>query len=240
VRNFDFGRREYGAIATFAVGALLIAAGTAFALDQAPPQLVRIGAPGVKALGPRGGAPLGTTDTGSTVCQPGEILPAKISAIRLSIWAFYGAPIHVTAYKGPTLLTQGSHNANWTGDSVTVPVKPLAHTSTGVRLCFEINPNQQPLQLLGPPTPQAQAARSLTASASPAHPSPAGERALPGRVVVEYLAPGRVSWFSQVLTLARHLGLGRAYSGTWIVLLVAALMAAVAVLAVRLTLRELR
>ncbi len=35
------------------------------------------------------------------------------------------------------------------------------------------------------------------------------------------------------------MGLGRSYAGTWIALLVAALMAAVGVLAIRLTWREL-
>jgi hypothetical protein len=39
--------------------------------------------------------------------------------------------------------------------------------------------------------------------------------------------------------VAQHMGLGRAYTGTWIALLVAALMAAVGALAIRLTLRTL-
>jgi hypothetical protein len=39
--------------------------------------------------------------------------------------------------------------------------------------------------------------------------------------------------------VAKHLGLGRSYSGTWIAFLLAALMAAVGVLAIRQTLREL-
>lgn len=62
---------------------------------------------------------------------------------------------------------------------------------------------------------------------------------LGGRVGVEYLAAGRGSWWSRLSSVAAHLGLGRAYSGAWIALLVAALMAAVGVLAVRLTAREL-
>ncbi|MFZ2051705.1 MAG: hypothetical protein WAU69_12345 [Solirubrobacteraceae bacterium] len=228
-----------GAIAAFLVGAVLIAAGVAVALAQAPPRLVRIGAPGVKALGPHGATLLGTTATEAAVCQSGEVLPAGVFAIRISIWAFYGAHVHVLAYQGSRLLTAGARGPNWTGTSVTVPVRPLAHSVSGVRVCFEIEPNGEPLQFLGSITPQAQAAENLGA-ASPAHPTPAGERAMPGRVVIEYLAPGRVSWLSRVTAVARHLGFGRFYSGNWIVFLLAALMAAAAALAVRLTLRELR
>jgi hypothetical protein len=62
---------------------------------------------------------------------------------------------------------------------------------------------------------------------------------LAGRMNVEYLSAGPGSWRSRVLTVARHMGLGRVFSGTWIVLLIAAMVAAVGVLAIRLTLREL-
>lgn len=227
-----------GVIVALVAGMVLIAGGVAVALAQTPTRLVRIGAPGIKALGRNGATLLGTTATEAVVCQSDEVLPAGVSAVRISIWAFYGADVRVMAYQGSQLLTQGRRGPNWTGTSVTVPVRPLNHSVSGVRLCFEVNPNDEPLQLLGSFTPQAQAADSL-ATASPAHPTAAGERPIPGRLAIEYLAPGHGSWFSRVATIARHVGFGRFYSGTWIVLLIGMLMAAVAVLAVRLTLKEL-
>jgi hypothetical protein len=234
------GRAMTSAIAAFVTGAAIIVVVTAFALTQSPPRLVRIGAPGVKALSPSGASLVGTAHGETTVCQSGEVLPAGISAIRVSIWAFYGAHVHVMAYSGSTLLTQGSRGPNWTGDSVTVPVRPLSHNIAGARVCIQIKPNTQVMQLLGPATKPQQAAVSLARGFSPAHPTPAGERAAPGRLAIEYLAAGHGSWWSRIPAVAQHLGLGRFYSGTWIVLLIAALMVIVGVLAVRLTLRELR
>jgi hypothetical protein len=101
-----------------------------------------------------------------------------------------------------------------------------------------IAPNSEPMDVLGLPTTKSQLAAFATEWA-PGQPKGA-PKALPGRLGIEYLAPSHGSWWSRLLSVARHFGLGRAYSGTWIALLVAALMAAVVVLAVRLSLRELQ
>ncbi len=98
------------------------------------------------------------------VCQPGEALPAGVSGIRLALWAFYGANVHVRVYKGSQVLTAGSRGADWTSDSVTVPVRPLDHSSSGVTLCFGIGPNSQPISLLGVAAPPSVAAPANTAS----------------------------------------------------------------------------
>jgi hypothetical protein len=227
-------------MATFAAGTALMAVVAGLALTQAPPRLVRIGAPGTKAIGPDGASVVAHTASDYTICQAGEVLPRGIAAIRLSIWAFYGAPLHVMAYRGTQIVAEGSRGANWTGDSVTVPVRAPDHTIGDVRLCVAIGPNSEALQLLGASTPAPQAAASLASDVSAADASARDEHTLGGRLTVEYLAPGNGSWWSRVLSVARHMGLGRAYSGTWIALLIAALMATVAALAVRLTLRELR
>ena len=54
----------------------------------------------------------------------------------------------------------------------------------------------------------------------------------------EYLAAGNRSWWSRILEVARHMGLGHALTGTWVVGLIAALMVAVGGLAIRVALRE--
>ena len=82
------------------------------------------------------------------------------------------------------------------------------------------------VELLGEPTSGAFAAR--------------GRRGpLPGRIRVEYLRPGGASWWSVAPEVARRMGLGRAAPGTWIVLLVLALMGCLVALCSRLVLREL-
>jgi hypothetical protein len=56
---------------------------------------------------------------------------------------------------------------------------------------------------------------------------------------MEYLRPQPKSWWSLASSIAYRMGLGRAVGGTWIVFLALALTLAVALLALRLTLREL-
>lgn len=234
------------ALVVFAAGAVALAGVVGAALAQAPPRLVRIGAPGVKALGRTGATGvLGTFHKDATICQPYETLPAGVTGIRLSMWAFYGARIRVRAYRelGSSrwpLLTEGSHSADWTSTSVTVPVQPLRHSVAHVSVCATIGPNSEPLLLLGESTPP-QVGATMTEQSAPASQVISGSaEPLNGRLAIEYLAPGRHSWWSQLLAVARHLGLGRFYSGTWIALFVAALMAVACAVSVRVALKELR
>jgi hypothetical protein len=96
-----------------------------------------------------------------------------------------------------------------------------------VTLCVAVGPNSEPIFIFGREAPQREAAVAT------------GEGRLRGRMGVEYLTAGRRSWWSRILPVARHMGLGHALSGTWVVLLIAALVGAVGLLAMRLTLREL-
>jgi hypothetical protein len=220
-------------VVVFVAGAAVLAAVVAVTLTRAPPRVVLIGAPGVKAAGPYGVRTLTVIAGDANICQGGEVLPRGVSAVRVSLWAFFGARVRVEAFAGSRLLTVGTRGADWTTDSVTVPVRPLARTVTGVTLCTVIGPNRQPLLVLGSRADRNQATLSTSSSGT-------GSRTgVGGRLAIEYLAAGQSSWWSRILPVARHLGLGRPFSGTWIALLVAALMAAVAVLTVRLTLREL-
>lgn len=228
------------AIVTFVLGFALIAAVAAVTLAKAPLRLVKIGAPGVAGVNARGANALFSTSGYHTICQQHEVLPAGISDFRVGIWAFYGSRLRVAAYEGSRLLTEGTRNASWTATSATVPVKPLSHQASDATVCIAIGPTSEPMLLLGGHTSSSRGA-TLTAGGIPrGGVVKTGAQRLEGRESVEYLAPGRRSWWSQALSVARRVGLGRAYSGTWIALLIAALMAAVAVLAVRLALQELR
>jgi hypothetical protein len=226
---------------TFAIGIASLAAIGALVLTEGPPRLVRVSPPGIKAVGVEGATVLGQTSESPSICQPGEVLHAGVSAIRLSLWGFFGARIHLVAYEGSHLLTEGRRGANWTSDSVTVPVRPLQQSHSNVDICFAVGPNSEPILILGAKTEAKQSATIIASNGTPPSQvmTASGRERLPGRMVIEYTAPGKVSWWSKLLTVARHMGLGRAYSGTWIALLVAALMLAVGVLSVRLALKEI-
>jgi hypothetical protein len=214
-----------------AVGVALIAVAIAFTLTRSPPRVLRGSWHGSET---GLGAPTGD----AAVCQDNEVLPAGTTAVRLSMWAFVGARVRVVAYAGTQVLTEGSHGPDWTSTTVTVPVRAVPSTTAGVRLCLAIGPNSEPILLLGDNAPPSEEAVELPANV-PAPQSASFEQKLRGRVNVEYLGSGTGSWWSQITSVARHVGLGRAYSGTWIVALIGALMIAVGALAWRLMLREL-
>jgi hypothetical protein len=204
---------------TLGLGVAILIAVCAYALTRSPPRVLR--------AGPKATGYLSGFAGDASACQAGEALPAGVSALRLSIAAYVGARIQVSVFSGSQVITRGTRSPTWTGTSVTVPVTPLRDGASDVAVCFEIAPNNEPVFLLGREVP---ASEGLTL--------PTGER-VPGRLGIEYLGSGQGSWWSRILTVARHMGLGRAFSGTWIVLLIAALTAAVGVLAGGLVLREL-
>jgi hypothetical protein len=204
---------------TLGVGIALIAIVGAYTLTRSPPRVVRTNSPG-QAL-------VATTISDLSFCQAGETLPAGVSGIRLAIWAFFGANIHVTASSGSRVLTAGRRGPDWTGSTVTIPVTPLSHPVSPVKVCVDIGPNSEVLYLMG-----SEARRSAAAVTN------TGEE-LAGRLGIEYLAAGDRSWWSRILEVARHMGLGHALAGTWVVGLIAALMLAVAGLTLRVALREI-
>ncbi len=197
--------------------AILLAA-FALTLTQAPSRVVA-GTTKLSAI-------LATVNRNSELCQSNERIPANISALRLSLVAYFGARVAVTATSGARSLIAASTRPNWTGTSVTVPVTPLSHAVSRVRLCIEVGPNSQPIYVRGVETGAAATAFSRT-----------GEP-LGGRIGVEYLESGHRSWWSSMLAVARHMGLGHALTGTWVVLPIAILMLTLGCLTIWLLLRE--
>jgi hypothetical protein len=204
---------------TLGVGIALMVAVGAIALTHAPARVVLATA--------RGKTILASTFGEARSCQAEEVLPADISAIRVSLTAFFGARVRVAVFSGSRLLTEGRRGPQWSGTSVTVPLVPLSHAVSDVKLCLEVGPNSQPIVFMGIETTAGQAAMT------------GAHELRPGRIDVEYLTDGSGSWWSRLLLIARHMGLGHALTGTWVVLLIAALVAAVGALAVKLTLQEL-
>jgi hypothetical protein len=150
---------------------------------------------------------------GDSGCQPGGTMPSGTTALRLYVESTVGPSLDVSVRLGQRVVSSGHIPSGWTGAGVVVGVKRLAQAEREPLVCFAFGKTAEPILILGARRPEG--------------------------VSIEYLAPGRSSWYSLALTVATHIGLGRAPSGSWVVLLLAALLAAVALLACRLCLREL-
>ncbi len=162
----------------------------------------------------------------SSGCQGGEALPAGTSAVRLSLDAVIGPRVTVTVLRGSRVVTSGTEGTGWYGSAVTVPVRRVDGGVADVTVCFGLRLETGDVMVVGAPTARAVAA---VADGQP----------LSGRMRIEYLRRGDRSWWSQVVPVVEHMGLGRAASGTWIVLPIAALIAASIALASWLVVREL-
>jgi hypothetical protein len=171
---------------------------------------------------------IAATNVAASACQGGERLPQGTRTIRLSLGAFTGPAIYVTVFAGKRLVASGEHGSAWAGQTVSVPIAPVPSTTQPVKVCFSARPFKgEVLEIDGSETAPAIAARSSQG------------QILPGRIQIAYLARARSSWLARASSVATHMGLGRAWSGTWIVFLVLALMLTVVALTSRLTLREL-
>ena len=167
------------------------------------------------------------TDRGLSACQSREDLPQGTVAMRLSISGVYGPKVTVSASSEAHLITAGARGSGWTADVVTVPVNRVSRPHRGVNVCFALERGAGVVRLDGETTAAALAADDQDGAP------------LPGRVRIEYLGLAH-SWWSVIPAVAQHMGLGRAASGIWIVLIAIALMVAVCLLAGVLALSELR
>jgi hypothetical protein len=158
---------------------------------------------------------------GTGACQAGEVLPDGSSALRLDLDAVVGPQVTLTLLSGGRVIARDVHGSGWTGGDVTIPIPRVHRVQEPVQVCFRLGHEREQVLMLGVPARDA------------------GTGASAVRMGIEYLAPGKRSWFASALSVARRLGLGRAPSGTWVALLPLALMALVAMLASGLCIGEL-
>jgi hypothetical protein len=202
---------------TLVIGLLAGAAAVGLTLSQAPPTVAR--ADQIEH------AAIDVVTRRTQVCQPDEALPAHTSAIRLRAFAFLGPKVSVDVLAGKRLIAHGAHGSGWTGGDVTVALNPLPATRSGVTVCSSLFlAGDESVDLYG----ERAGREAAGAAAGPLR-----------RLSVEYLRPGRGSWWSLTPVVATRMGLGHAPSGAWSVYLPLALMGGVIVLCARLTLRWL-
>jgi hypothetical protein len=152
-----------------------------------------------------------------TLCEKGGTLPKGTVAIRVSLSANVGPAVTVKAIAGKKVVAQGSRPAGWgLAETATVNVKPVSRAYQHVRICTVVGAGAEPLELKGTIVEHVVALR------------------------VEYLRVGPSSWFSLAPSVAAHMGLGRAPTGTWIAWGAVVVMLAATALAARTALRELR
>jgi hypothetical protein len=205
---------------TLAVGLALIIVALVFALAQAPLTVA-----GTNSIPAKVDDELERGDVSS--CQPSGTLLAGTSAIRIAIEArAVGPMVRVRVISGSHTISEGDQAAGWgSAPTVTVPIKSLSHAVENASICTSVGPTVEPFRFSGTQV---------------SGPAATAEKLQDVTLRMEYLRPGPSAWWSLASSIAYHMGLGRAASGTWIVFLALALMLAVAILASRLTLRELR
>jgi 4-amino-4-deoxy-L-arabinose transferase-like glycosyltransferase len=200
------------------VGLALLAIAACLTLTEHPVSVVKTN--GVPLHGE-----LSSLSSGSVICQGGESLPADTAAIRLSLFALVGPHVELRASSGGRILTRGTRGPGWTAGAVTIPVARLPHAASGVTICATLGQSVRSVSVAGHETTRDPASTN-------------GGWPLAGRMRVEYLRPSRATWWSSALAVARRMGLGHAAPGTWVALLVAALMAFAGAIACRLVLAD--
>lgn len=205
---------------TLGTGLIAGLAALGFTLSQSP--LV------VERVSTQARATIGDTSHRLSACQPGEALPARTSAIRLRAIAFLGPRVTVDVLAHGRVIAHGERGTGWTGGAVTVPVSSPATSTSGTSLCFTLFTNgDEHVELAG-------------ARTTAAPDTQIDDGALHGRLGVEYLRPGSSSWFSLARAVARRMGLGRGWPGTWSVPLALALMGSAVLTCAALMARALR
>lgn len=160
------------------------------------------------------------THGGETICQPGRTLPQGTEAIRVSLSPNIGPRVHLKVSSGSKVITEGERDPGWGVDeTVIVSVKRVAHTAYNTRICTDIGPAVEGVQVNGERVKVG------------------GGEAIWLRM--EYLRPGRSSWLSLAPSIATRMGLAHAPAGAWVGYLAIAVMLVVCGLASRLVLREL-
>jgi hypothetical protein len=162
-----------------------------------------------------------TTRGNATFCQDGETLPSGTTAMRFWVNTNINPRVRVVVRSGAEVVTEGAQQSGRLTSAIAVPLARVPRIVEDATDCFTIDPAVEPVRLVGGYTPARRP----------------GEPRV--KIRVEYLRAGHRSWWSQALSVARRIGLGRAPSGTWVAFVPLALMLLAGLLAVRLLLRQL-
>jgi Predicted membrane protein (DUF2142) len=206
-----------------ALAALALLAGIAVALSHAAPR--RAGSNGAPIEQRIGEAP-----SGSTLCQPGEVLPAGTASLRplaAPTTEAVGPRLLVTLRRHGQLLRRSTAARGWRSEQLVVPIERTVRDYDDVEVCIRAG-SEGGVAFEGYDTAPGGAGAVLDGEAT-------------GRTLrIDYFRPGRETWWSYAPTIVRRIGYGRGgWGGSWIAGLIAALTLASIVLAALVVLRTI-
>jgi hypothetical protein len=202
-------RRQF----TLAVGLTVLAIAIVAVMSRSPAVVSRTNATPIAG-------PVATVSHDFETCQDNELLPAGTTAIRLSLEALLGPAVLVRVSHRGTVLVSGSVGAGWSRQSVTIPVRSLRRAVADTSVCFTVAASDETVYAKGAPD-----------AAAP-------DAGTDGRIRIEYLRPGRRSWWALAPSVARRMALGRAPSGMWVVFGVLSAMLVLTAIVAWLAIRE--
>jgi pyrimidine deaminase RibD-like protein len=204
------------------VGFTLIVAAVAVVLLGHPAALAR-------ANGARPERVLTIAESSSRVCQAGELVPSRTTAIVAWLGAFTGPRVSAVVTERGRVIARGTHGSAWTGRSVTISLDRALRDSATATVCFSFAPRYEGVVVRGSPVAGTSASSD-------------DGRSLAGTLAIEYVRPGRggATWLARASTIADHLGLGRVPSGNWAVVVALLLAIGLTVAVAALLARELR
>jgi hypothetical protein len=194
------------ALATATVGVILVLAGAVLVLSQRAPRLA-----GTNSIRPAGY--VATVAPGKRLCQPVEVVPADARAVRLFVGVYGrpGPPFDISVADSRGLVTAGSASSGYGDGDLRVPVRSVASARTGATICLR-NRGATRLALAG----VGGAGPGLTL----------GRQQVIAMIKVEWLRPGRESWWDLAAVVAHRFGIGKAdFLGDWALWATLALLA---------------
>jgi hypothetical protein len=173
--------------------------------------------------------PVAMLQRGDELCEQFETVPGDAAAVRFSVAPDSAAsrgPLSVRVLDGEQVISHGKRPGGWKGESVEVPIQAVPRTITGSQVCVT-NGGEAALTLRGYSVEPDRLGFTLR-----------GEQT-DQQIRLTYLRGEPESWWSVAGVVAHRFGLGRGeLFGGWIVFAWLAGMLAMAVVTVKLMLRE--
>ncbi len=168
---------------------------------------------------------------GQQACQGEELLPGDTGAVQLTIGTYGrpGPPLSLTA-TGPSgrLLTRGALPAGWHQGVVRIPVRRTSSPTDAARVCVRVAPRPRGSTI------------ALGGDTEAGYLMEVAGRPFPGaRMRLDYLRPGRESWYQLLPTIVHRFSIDKAgFLRDWEWVAALLLVLATAFLAIRTVLRS--
>jgi hypothetical protein len=148
----------------------------------------------------------------ATACQGGELLPAGTGALRVPVMRSGSSAATLSLWRGGRLLDRVAAHVDARAHLLRASIPRTSRDVGHVRVCVAFPSGGVLFQ--GPTVPDAQRAWIGRGFAN-------------SSMAIDYLEPGRQSWWDDASTVAARIGLGRGdWGGGWIAGLLGALVAA--------------